>query len=45
MYDKQTKLVRSKLYDLIYFESLKDKPVEVTAAQLSKITKIKGGAK
>lgn len=34
---KTTKLVRSKIYDLIYFESLKDKPV--TSAQLAKIAK------
>lgn len=38
---KTTKLTRSKIYDLIYFESLKDKPV--TDAQLAKI--VKGGAR
>lgn len=39
----KTKLTRSKLYDLIYFETLKDKPV--TSAQLAKIAKLGGGAR
>lgn len=37
------KLVRSKIYDLIYYESLKEKSPAITSAQLAHIAK--GGVK